>query len=210
MSQKAQFCIPYFYNLMLLLADMIINFFSSIVKYKNNILTYMKSKAFENKLVYYAIYDLNTSTYSVIHNYNNFLSIFWFYITNYIFKVNYTGVTYLDIDLILHAENIIVIADYVRNSIEYHSIFDMTAYEEHKISNKIINIIYAYTDKNEDLTYEFEYFNLTIFNVATRIKAQHIYNIILGYNGITSIHFSLINSIHLMTDDHFDEITIST
>ena len=80
------------------IADAIINFYVLFVKRGRNIYEDMKKKAFENKLIYYARYDMNQNRYLVVYNYDKVLSVFYFYMFNYIWKMSYASMTYLDLD----------------------------------------------------------------------------------------------------------------
>ena len=198
--------------------DMCINFYSNFREWCTNWYQYMKVNAFENKLLYYAVYDLSTKRYSLIHNYDNPLSIFYFFILNHVFKISYAGISYLDLQYILHSENIVVVCEYVRRGKEYCEILDLDVFEAPRanITNKVV---YAYTetdgspDQCDDLTHEFEKFKTTLFNVATKINAQNTYNLIMGFrqndqNGRHITKNDNIKKIRYMLDDDFEEKTL--
>lgn len=174
----------------------IINFLGWLQQLYNNFYRDLKNKTFDNKLIYYAVYDINTKRYTLIHNFNNFLS------TLYCYLINYNGITYDDLEFIIHDRNIIIITSYILNNKEYHDILNYDIYYSLRkpIHNKII---YAYTENNKDnLTHEYELFKNSIFKL--QIPAQDIYNIIMGYKNRT---FEKITNIKIMIDDKFEEKT---
>ncbi len=188
----------------LYIADIIINFFSWIQISYDNFYKNLKYKSFSKKLLYYAIYDNNTKRYTLIHNYDNFLSTLYFYFSNYVFKINYTGITYNDLELILHSDSTIIIASYILNNKEYHDIFDYEVYTSPKITNHN-KIVYAYAETinyKDDLTHEYELFKNSILKL--KLPAQDIYNILMGYKNKRT---EKITNIKIMSDDTFEEKT---
>lgn len=188
----------------LYIADIIINFLSQIQYLYDNFYKNLKYKAFSEKLFYYAIYDINTKRYTLIHNYDNFLSTLYFYFMNYIFKIDYIGISYDDLDLILHSDNTVIIASYITNNKEYHDILDFDIY---KAPKKITHnkIIYAYAETinyKDDLTHEYELFKNSILKI--KLSAQDIYNIIMNYKNKKTEE---ITNIKIMIDDTFEEKT---
>lgn len=180
-------------------ANIVINFYGFFCDSATNVYQHMKCKAFEHKLIYYATYDLKTCRYTLIHDYDNFLSVFYFYITNYLIKFNYAGVSYLDLELLLKVEDMLIITSYVLNGKEYHNIFDSETYLKPRTKiNK--EYIYAYTDKKEDLTHQLNKFKNILYLALT---AQHVANIMFGYT--KKILEEKVEHIRYMSDDTFIE-----
>jgi hypothetical protein len=183
-------------------ADIILNFLGYIQQSCDNFYKDIKYKAFEHKLIYYAIYDLKTKRYSLIHNYDNYLNTFFFYLTNYIFKLNYAGITYLDLELLTQYENVIVITSYILNNKEYHDILNYDVYNAPRTITHS-KVIYAYAETvnyKDDLTHEYELFKNSIFKLE--IPAQDIYNILKSYKNRNP---EKITNIKIMIDDTFEE-----
>jgi hypothetical protein len=187
--------------LLLNIVSVIINFF----QYNKRLYEDIKIKAFENKLIYYAIYNMQNKKYTLIHNYDNLLSVLFFYITNNLMKTNYAGITYKDLDFLLHDKNNIIVASYVINKKEYHKIFNYDTYINNQQceKNKIDKIVYAYTDNVEDLTNEFEKFKDTIFCI--KLSTQTLANILMYYKGKK---LQKVEYIKYMIDNNFDEILL--
>jgi hypothetical protein len=181
-------------RIIIIILDNIINFFSAIQNEYKKIYNHMKIKAFNNKVVYYGIYNIANQKYSIIHNYNNILSILYFYILNYYAKISYAGVSFLDLRVLTQCDNLILITSYIINEKEIHAILNYETYNKDKFSlcyGK--KIVYAYTDDGQDLTHEFEKYKNTIFNI--KCNSQHIYNI------LTSKTKNRIEYIKYMMDD---------
>jgi hypothetical protein len=164
----------------------------------------MKIKGFEHKLIYYAVYNKNTKSYNVIHDYDKPLSVLYFYIFNYVLKLNYAGITFLDLGMILHAENLVVVTTYVLNGKIYNDVFDVYTYEKPRTINHN-KVVYAYTNTDDDLTHEFERFKNTIFDV--KLDAQQLYNVIMGYRQKQP---EKVLSIKVMMDNDFIENQIQS
>ena len=161
----------------------------------------MKCKAFEHKLVYYATYDVEKDRYTVIHDYNKPLYVFYFYVTNYLLKLNYAGVSYLDIELLLKMQQVIIITTYIMNGEEHSDVFN-----EHTYNNqgKSPTFVYAFTNTQENLTYEFNLFSSTL--LLLKLSAYNIARILYGFKRKDMLE--PIKNIHYMTDDDFVEKTI--
>jgi hypothetical protein len=137
----------------------------------------MKIKAFNNKVVYYAIYNITTEKYSLVHNYNNILNVIYFYILNYYAKFAYAGISYLDLRVLTQCDDLILITSYIINEKEIHAILNSETYIKDKFATCYgKKIVYAYTDDGQDLTHEFEKYKHTIFDI--KLSSQHLYNIL--------------------------------
>lgn len=186
------------------LLDAVLNFFAWIHRISTDSYEKAKTKAFEHKLFYYAIYDTKTNRYLKMHDYDTVFWVVWFYVLNHVCKISYSGVTYLDLDTILHAENLIVVASYVMNGEIRHAILDYEEYSKSWIPTAK-KIVFAYTDSRDDVTHEFERFKETVFAIAERIGVQNVYNILCGYGRRET---STIQWISTMTDRDFEEIRL--
>lgn len=193
-------------GLFLVLADYIINYFQGWVKYYNVIYDYMKIKAFKNKLIYYAMYNTITEEYMLVHNYNTWWSVVYFYFFNNYAKMDFAGITFFDLDMILHSDQYIVITSYIVNNKEYYAIYDYDTYTKNKCDTKY-SIVYAYTDKKEELSHEFEKFKHTVFDLEVYKKGQyrHVYNILSEFKKHRRMSPEYIK---LMLDNDFEEQTL--
>jgi hypothetical protein len=158
--------------------------------------------AFEHKLIYYAVYDTNTSKYTLVYDYDNPLSVFWYLVFGVFYqKSTAMPVAYEDIDTILHAENLVIVCSYVLYGEQRHGLYDSTCYNAPRKGNHT-KVIYAYSDTNDDMSHEFERFKGTIFDIYDRFGAQHVYNMLMGYKKKVP---GTIEYITTMTDFDFNE-----
>lgn len=180
-----------------------INFYGFVQTKYYDTVKYMKTKAFEHKLIYCASYDLKNEKYTVNQNYDTLWCILYFYITNYLFKLNYAGLSYTDLGFLVKVQDMVIITSYVLSGKEYVAILDESRQFERNIGYKIV---YAVTDKNDDLTHEFNMFKQS--STLFVLKPQHIYNIVTQY--AHKYERKHIESIKFMRDDNFEEIVLST
>lgn len=161
----------------------------------------MKTKAFEHKLIYYASYDLKTQEYIVTQNYDSVWYILYFYITNYLFKLNYAGLSYTDLEFLIKVQDMIIVTSYILSGKEYHAIYD-----EHKTYDRDAKykIVYAFTDKNDDITQSLNSFKNSV--ALFKLSPQHIYNIVTHYE--EKHKRKHIKEINYMRDDTFEEIAL--
>lgn len=174
------------------------DYISRYSQYYNKWFKNLTLKAFQNKLIYYAVYDKNTEKYHLIHDHSGLLYTLYYYISNNWMKFDFAGITYNDLNIILQCTNFVAVVSYVRNNRLEHNIFDMDTYQN--IKNIKSKVIYAYSDNNEDLTHEFEKFKNTIFDI--KLGNQDLYNLLMSYK---KINREKINSIKVMMDDTFEE-----
>lgn len=180
-----------------------INFYGFVQNRCHDAVQHMKAKAFEHKLIYYATYDLNTQRYLVTQNYDSFWYILYFYITNYLLKLNYEGLSYTDLELLVKVQNMIIITSYILAGQEYTVVYD----ENKKFDKNIrYKIVYAVTDRNDDLTHELNMFKKS--SALLTLKPQHIYNIATHYG--KKYEKKEIQTIKYMRDDNFEETVLST
>lgn len=185
------------------LVDAAINFYSGISSFITKTYLDIKTRAFENKLIYYAVYDTNTKRYSLVYNYDKPLNVFWYCL----FKdwVILPPVSYNDLEKILYADNLVVVCSYVICGEQRNAIYDYTAYNS-AWKDMHRKVIFAYSDTNEDLTHEFEKFKNTVFDIYKRFGAQHVFNMLVGYKRKTTDKISYILT---MTDHDFIETKLS-
>lgn len=178
-----------------------INFYGFVQSKYVEFIHYMKTKAFEHKLIYYASYDLNTQEYIVTQNYDSVWYILYFYITNYLFKLNYAGLSYTDLDFLIKIQDMVIITTYVLNGREYRAIYD----EQKKYDwDAKYKIVYAFTDKNDDITHSLNSFKNSV--ALFKLSPQHIYNIVTHYE--EKYKRKHIKEINYMRDDTFEEIAL--
>ena len=182
------------------LLDAAINFYSSITGFVKKSYLDTKIKTFENKLLYYAVYDTNTNRYTLIYNYDNPLSIFWYLVFGVFNRALYP-VNYEDLETILHTENMIIVCSYILYGEHRHVIYDSSSYKAPRKRNHM-KVIYAYSDTNEDMTHEFERFKETVFEIYERFGVQHVYNMLMGYKQKNPEKIEYITA---MTDFDFNE-----
>lgn len=180
-----------------------INFYGIVRKRYYDVIKHMKAKAFEHKLIYYASYDLKTEQYVVTQNYDTIWYILYFYITNYLLKLNYAGLSYTDLDLFINVQDMVIITSYILAGREYHAILDERKEFEKKAP---YNIVYAFTDSSCDLTHEFNTFVQS--PVLFSLTPQHIYNIVTHYSN--KYEKKKVKTINYMHDRNFEEIVLST
>jgi hypothetical protein len=175
------------------LANVPIKFYEGIVGLYDT----MKKQAFKNHWLYYATYDTNTKQYSVLYNYNNPLSVLYFYVFRYLLGYYHgCGIIISPIDT-----NIISVVHYVKDTCERYLL-----YKQYMLETPTPNILYAYTDCGEDLTHEFQKFRTSIFQLG--LDAQDLYNIIVGYKGRPNCN-DMVEYIKYMTDQEFEEQQIA-
>lgn len=174
-----------------------INFYGALRKRYNEVIDCMKAKAFEHKLIYCASYDLLTQKYTVTQDYDNVWCILYFYITNYLLKLNYAGLSYTDLEFLIKVQDVVIITSYILAGKEYHAIYDDTK----QLDSANYYVLYAFTDKNDDLTREFNCFQKSI--ALFRLQPQHIYNILTYYGN--KYEKKQIEAINYMNDRDFEE-----
>lgn len=175
------------------LATWSIKFYDNIA----NIYQCMKIKAFENHWIYYAVYDVGTKRYILVYDYDNFLSILFFYIFRYWLGFYMSQlITFNDIATFKHTQ-LVAIIYYIQNSHDKYIIHNEHTSNETEVG---YSVLYAYTDTGEDITHEVEKFKSTIFKSG--LFAQDIYNTIMGFKGKKT---QKIEYIKYMTDENFNE-----
>lgn len=180
-----------------LILEKVINFFQFNRKSISNFYEYLKIKALNNKITYYAVYNKNNSTYNEIHNYYTL-----FYVIYYMFysQVKNGGMTIDDYEIVTEFPQLIIIISYIRDGKEYHKIVNNYGAEaaegdesaESDEGVKCNDIVYAYSyscgGEEYDLTDKFIKYRKTIFRSIINLNAQHVYNILTGTKNSTRIN----------------------
>lgn len=189
-----------------LILEKVINFFQFNRNCISNFYEYIKLKALNNKITYYAVYNTNHSTYNEIHNYYTL-----FYVIYYMFysQVKNGGMTIDDYKIVTEFPELIIIISYIRDGNEYHKIFnnyESAAAEGDEVGggDEVSEIVYAYSyscgGEEYDLTNSFVKYKSSIFKNIIDLNAQHIYNILTGNKKSISI-----NCIKYMVDSDCQE-----
>lgn len=191
-----------------LILEKVINFFLYNRKCISNFYDYIKIKALNNKITYYAIYDKNTSIYNEIRNYNTLYYIIYYMFYN---EVSNNGMTIEDYMIVTQFPSLIIIISYIRDGKEYHKIvnnYEDAANKKEEAENTEVdkNIVYAYsysdTGNTIDLTDKFIKYKSSIYTSIFNLNAQHIYNILTGERDFSNIK---INNIKYMFDIDCEE-----
>lgn len=181
------------------IADAAINFYSGISRLVENAYLDIKCRAFEHRLLYYAVYDCATKRYTLVYDHDKPLSVFWYCMFGTWLSV--PPVSYADLESILHSENLVVVCSYVMHGEVRYALYDHAAYRA-QWTNNHNKVVFAYSNTSDDITHEFERFKNTVFSVCSRVGANHVFNMLLGYRGKQA---DQIQSISVMTDLDFKE-----
>lgn len=181
------------------IADAAINFYSGISALFESTYHHIKTRTFENRLIYYALYDSVTKRYTLVYDHDKPLSVFW----HCLFGpwLSTALVNYDDLGGILHSEGLAAVCSYVMHGEQRYALYDREAYRAGWTRNQQ-KVVFAYSNTNEDLTHEFERFKSTVFELYKRLGAQNVFNMLAGYKNKAAEPIEYITS---MTDIDFTE-----